>query len=49
MAKKRELFFFKSYFRDFYANQSEKVRKKILWTPHVVEDLDRFPNCTSST
>lgn len=43
MAKKRELFFFKTYFRDFYASQSEKVKKKILWTLRVVEDLDQIP------
>ncbi|MDJ0365224.1 type II toxin-antitoxin system RelE/ParE family toxin [Hymenobacter sp. H14-R3] len=43
MAKKRELFFFKSYFRDFYASQSERVKKKILWTLRVVEDLDQIP------
>lgn len=47
MAKKRELFFFKSYFRDFYASQSEKVRKKILWTLRVVEDLDQIPELYS--
>ena len=43
MAKKRELFFFKRYFRDLYASQSEKVKTKILWTLRVVEDLDQIP------
>ncbi len=43
MAKKRSLFFFKNYFRDFYQAQTDKVKKKILWTLRVVEDLDQIP------
>lgn len=43
MPKKRSLFFFKDYFRDFYQAQTEKVKKKILWTLRVVEDLDQIP------
>ena len=43
MPKKRSLFFFKNYFHDFYQGQPEKVKKKILWTLRVVEDLDRIP------
>ncbi|HEX8330324.1 MAG TPA: type II toxin-antitoxin system RelE/ParE family toxin [Hymenobacter sp.] len=43
MPKKRSLFFFKDYFRDFYKAQTDKVKKKILWTLRVVEDLDQIP------
>ncbi|NVO29759.1 type II toxin-antitoxin system RelE/ParE family toxin [Hymenobacter lapidiphilus] len=43
MPKKRSLFFFKNYFRDFYQAQTEKVKKKILWTLRVVEDLEQLP------
>ena len=43
MAKKRSLFFFKNYFRDFYQAQTDKVKKKILWTLRVVEDLEQIP------
>lgn len=43
MAKRRTLYFFKNYFRDFYQAQSEKVKKKILWTLRVVEELDQIP------
>ena len=43
MDRKRELFFYKDHFKDFYAAQSTKVKKKILWTLRVVEDLDRVP------
>jgi phage-related protein len=41
--KKRELFFFKDYFRNFYDSQTWKVQKKILWTLEIVETLDRIP------
>jgi len=43
MNKKRELFFFKGYFENFYENQTEKVKKKIIWTLKVIEELDRIP------
>ena len=43
MPEKRSLFFFKNYFRDFYQAQTEKVKKKILWTLRVVEELDQLP------
>jgi len=43
MNKKRELFFFKDYFENFYESQNEKVKKKIIWTLKVIEELDRIP------
>lgn len=43
MDKKRELFFYKDYFEDFYERQTDKVKKKILWTLKVIEELDRIP------
>ena len=43
MNKKRELYFFKNYFDDFYKSQAEKVKKKIIWTLKVIEELDRIP------
>jgi phage-related protein len=43
MSKKRELFFFKNYFEDFYKIQPEKVKKKIIWTLKVIEELDLIP------
>lgn len=43
MNTKRELYFFKNYFEDFYENQTEKVKKKIIWTLKVIEELDRIP------
>ncbi len=40
---KRELFFYKDYFREFYEQQTWKVQKKVLWTLKVVETVDRIP------
>ncbi len=43
MDKKRHLLFYRSYFDEFYAEQTTKVQKKILWTLRLIEDLDRIP------
>jgi phage-related protein len=41
--KKRELFFYKDYFKEFFSIQTTKVKNKILWTLKVIEDLERIP------
>jgi hypothetical protein len=43
MSKKRELYFFKNYFKEFYDRQTFKVQKKILWTFKVIEELNQIP------
>ncbi len=43
MSKKRDLFFFKDYFEKFFDAQTDKVKKKILWTLRVVSELDQIP------
>jgi phage-related protein len=43
MIKKRELIFFKDYFRDFYRSQKKKVQAKIIWTFKIIEELDMIP------
>jgi len=43
MNKKRELFFFKDYFEDFYEEQPDKVKKKIIRTLKVIEEMDKIP------
>jgi phage-related protein len=43
MEKKRELFFYKEYFSDFYKSQTKKVQTKILWTLQIIEEFDRIP------
>tara|TARA_R110002124_G_scaffold221926_1_gene387408 strand:- start:544 stop:885 length:342 start_codon:yes stop_codon:yes gene_type:complete len=43
MENKRELYFFKEYFKKFFDDQNDKVKKKILWTLRVVTELDQIP------
>ena len=43
MNKKRGLYFFKGYFEDFYENQTDIVKKKIIWTLKVIEEIDLIP------
>lgn len=43
MNKKRELYFFKNYFEEFYKDQTDKVKKKIIWTFKVIEEVNRIP------
>lgn len=43
MAKRRELFFYKSYFRDFYKSLNKKVQAKAIWTLRIIEDLEKIP------
>ncbi len=44
MNRKREIFFFREYFDNFYTAQNERVKKKILWTLKVIQELDRIPD-----
>lgn len=41
--KYRSVLFYKNYFNDFFVNQSDKVRAKIIWTLELIEDLERIP------
>lgn len=43
MSKKRELYFFKNYFEDFYEDQTDRVKKKIVWTLKVIEEIEIIP------
>lgn len=43
MKNKRELYFYKEYFKKFYDEQNDKVKKKILWTLRVITELDQIP------
>jgi phage-related protein len=43
MSKPRQLYFYKDYFKSFYEEQEDKVKKKILWTFRVIEELDQIP------
>lgn len=41
--KIRTVIFYKDYFKDFFAEQREKVKIKIVWTIDLIEELDRIP------
>lgn len=41
--KKREIYFYKDYFNIFYENQTDKVKKKIVWTLRVIQEIDIVP------
>ena len=43
MTGKRQLFFYKDYFRDFFSEQSINARNKILSTLKIIEEIDRIP------
>ncbi|MDD3356311.1 MAG: hypothetical protein PHO84_02185 [Dysgonamonadaceae bacterium] len=46
MKKRRNIYFFKDYFDNFYEDQSNKVKKKIVWTLKVIEEVDIIPTTT---
>ena len=41
--KIRTVIFYKEYFKEFFAEQREKVQNKITWTLELIEDLERVP------
>lgn len=43
MKKKRTIIFYKDYFEEFFIQQREKVKTKIIWTLELIEELERIP------
>jgi phage-related protein len=43
MKKKRTIIFYKDYFEEFFIQQREKVKVKIIWTLELIEELERIP------
>ncbi len=41
--KQRTIIFYKSYFDDFFNEQKQKVKEKIIWTFDLIEELQRVP------
>jgi len=41
--KHRTVIFYKSYFDDFFKEQKDKVKDKIIWTFDLIEELQRVP------
>ena len=43
MEKKRQIIFFKNYFRDFFDSQTEKIKEKIDYVLFLITVADRIP------
>ena len=41
--KIRNLFLFKNYFTDFFKNQNQKVKDKIIWIFRIIETIQQVP------
>jgi len=41
--KYRSIIFYKDYFQEFFVKQRNKVKAKIIWTFHLIEELPRVP------
>ena len=41
--KIRQVFLYKDYFSDFYKQQKEKVKAKIVWTFRIIETIHQVP------
>lgn len=41
--KQRTIIFYKNYFDDFFIEQKQKVKDKIIWTFDLIEELQRVP------
>lgn len=41
--KYRRVIAYKDYFNDFYSKQTLKVKKKVIWTLQVIEEIERIP------
>lgn len=42
--KIRSVFLYKDYFTDFYFNQKQKVKDKIIWTFKLIETIQQIPD-----
>ncbi len=43
MNKTRTIIFYKNYFETFFNNQDLKVKKKIVWTLQLIEEVQNIP------
>lgn len=41
--KQRAIIFYKNYFEEFFVEQRDKVKKKIIWTFDLIEEVQRVP------
>lgn len=43
MKKFRKVETFGNYFEDFFVQQNQRIKDKIIWTLELVEDIDKVP------
>lgn len=43
MNKWRTIVFYKSYFESFFKEQEDRVKKKIIWTLQLIEEVQHVP------
>lgn len=43
MNKQRTIVFYRDYFESFFKEQEEKVKKKIVWTLQLIEEIQNIP------
>ncbi|MGW8121828.1 type II toxin-antitoxin system RelE/ParE family toxin [Roseivirga echinicomitans] len=43
MTKIRTVVFYKDYFETFFIKQTDKVKKKIVWTLNLIEEVQTIP------
>lgn len=41
--KRRSIVFYKNYFEDFFVEQRDKVKEKIIWTLGLIEEIEKIP------
>lgn len=41
--RQRKILFYKNYFEDFFLQQRQKVKDKILWTLTLIEEIEIVP------
>jgi hypothetical protein len=41
--KLRTVIFYQDYFSEFFVEQRQKVKDKIIWTLDLIEELERIP------
>lgn len=39
----RKVIFYKTYFEDFFVEQKQKVKDKIIWTIGLIEEIEKVP------
>ncbi|MET7000014.1 type II toxin-antitoxin system RelE/ParE family toxin [Chitinophaga defluvii] len=41
--KHRTVVFYKNYFEEFFEKQQDKVKRKVVWTLNLIEEIEKIP------